>query len=206
MNTNRGRREWSRRPMVGADSLDPPLTARRSGTARWCNCVLIGIGGGSGGSVAVRVGCVRLAAVGAAVLSGAAADPDRGDGLEPLGGADRGGRRRRPASPPFSADSSSSPSWSAIGLPAWWLGYLALLARPAPAPSPAARMVSGRPSGVLGRDHRRGRRDRRDADLGSDLEASAPALRSGLERMLNAPGARAIRPAGHRARRPSRAG
>ena len=43
-----------------------------------------------------------------------------------------------------------------IGLPAWWLGYLALLARPA-RHARRARMVSGRPSGVLGRDHRRGR-------------------------------------------------
>ena len=55
--------------------------------------VLIGIGAGAATALAVRVGRVRLGAFGAAVLSRAAADPDRGDGLEPLGGADRGGRR-----------------------------------------------------------------------------------------------------------------
>ena len=44
-----------------------------------------------------------------------------------------------------------------IGLPAWWLGYLALLARPATRRPRRARMVSGRPSGVLGRDPRRAR-------------------------------------------------
>ena len=49
-----------------------------------------------------------------------------------------------------------------IGLPAWWLGYLALLARPTGAAGAERhRMVSGRPSGGVGRDPRRADRDRR---------------------------------------------
>ena len=46
-----------------------------------------------GDSVAVRLGRVRLADLRPAVLSRAAADPDRGAGLEPLGGAGRRGVR-----------------------------------------------------------------------------------------------------------------
>jgi hypothetical protein len=74
-----------------------------------------------------------------------------------------------------------------IGLPAWWLGYLALLARPTSDPSPvlewypaghlvfwaaiigAAMVIAGLVS------------------LGSDLDNVRHALRVGLERMLNAP-------------------
>ena len=93
--------------------------------------ISIGIGRGRGGGAAVRVGRVRLAAVGPAVLSRAAADPDRGARLEPLGGADRGGLRRRRPGRRRSALLLHRRSCSAIGLPAWWLGYLALLARPA---------------------------------------------------------------------------
>ena len=70
---------------------------------------------GRGGGVAVRIGRVRLAAVGAAVLSRAAADPDRGARLEPLGGADRGGFRLGRPRRRVRRLSSSSPSWSASG-------------------------------------------------------------------------------------------
>ena len=75
-----------------------------------------------------------------------------------------------------------------IGLPAWWLGYLALLARPATAATPdglewypvghlvfwaaiiGAMIVI---AGIL--------------TLGSDLDAFRSSLRSGLERMLKTP-------------------
>jgi hypothetical protein len=72
-----------------------------------------------------------------------------------------------------------------IGLPAWWLGYLALLARPVTEPSPAlewypaghlvfwAAIIAGAVviAGLL--------------SLGGDLDSIRNVLRSGLERMLN---------------------
>ena len=72
-----------------------------------------------------------------------------------------------------------------VGLPAWWLGYLALLARPMTDPSPAlewypaghlvfwAAVISGAIviAGLL--------------SLGGDLDSVRNALRAGLERMLN---------------------
>ena len=42
-----------------------------------------------------------------------------------------------------------------VGLPAWWLGYLALLGRPVADGGRCARMVSGRTPRALGRDRRR---------------------------------------------------
>jgi hypothetical protein len=72
-----------------------------------------------------------------------------------------------------------------IGLPAWWLGYLALLARPVAGPSPSlewypagylvfwAAIIAGAIviAGLL--------------SLGGDLDSIRNTLRSGLERMLN---------------------
>src|SRR5258708_30674165 len=75
-----------------------------------------------------------------------------------------------------------------IGLPAWWLGYLALLARPATGATPdglewypVGHLVFWAPivgaaiviAGML--------------TLGSDLDAFRSSLRSGLERMLKIP-------------------
>ena len=72
-----------------------------------------------------------------------------------------------------------------IGLPAWWLGYLALLARPVAGPSPAvewypaghlvfwAAIIGGAIviAGLL--------------TLGGDLDTVRNSLRGGIERMLN---------------------
>ena len=130
--------------------------------------VLIGIGAGAAAALlfaSVTSGSwlsVR------AVLSRAAADHDRGHRLEPLGGADRarsvGGARARA---PCSAGCSSSRFLPAPALPAWWLGYLAMLARPAGngAQRAARRMVSARPAGALGGDPRRAGRARRHSEF-----------------------------------------
>jgi hypothetical protein len=93
-----------------------------------------------------------------------------------------------------------------VGLPAWWLGYLALLARPAAGPSPAlewypaghlvfwAAIISGAIviAGLL--------------SLGGDLDNIRSALRGGLERMLNMQGRQPDSPAvpGPLASEPSR--
>jgi hypothetical protein len=73
-----------------------------------------------------------------------------------------------------------------IGLPAWWLGYLALLARPAATAAPGAlewypaghlvfwAAVIGAAIVIAGM-----------LTLGSDLDNFRASLRSGLERMLN---------------------
>ena len=71
-----------------------------------------------------------------------------------------------------------------IGLPAWWLGYLALLARPAATPGglewyPVGHLVFwaaiiGAAIVIAG-----------IVTLGSDLDSFRASLRSGLERMLN---------------------
>jgi hypothetical protein len=83
-----------------------------------------------------------------------------------------------------------------VGLPAWWLGYLALLARPAATPSadglewyPVGHLVSWAAiisaliviAAML--------------SLGSDQESFRAALRSGLERMLNVQGRGPLGPA-----------
>ena len=61
-----------------------------------------------------------------------------------------------------------------IGLPAWWIGYLALLARPAPGAEPADdRVVSGRPHRRVDRDRGRVRRDRLDVALRPRRRADA---------------------------------
>ena len=55
------------------------------------------------------------------------------------------------------------------GIPAWWLGYLAMLARPLAASgnghAAAARMVPARPHRDVGRDPRRDGRDRRHSEF-----------------------------------------
>ena len=77
-----------------------------------------------------------------------------------------------------------------IGLPAWWLGYLALLARPAggavtaQAP-PSARMVSARPSGVLGRRPRRAVVSPPCSISASTPRASAISCAQSVERALS---------------------
>ncbi len=74
----------------------------------------------------------------AAVLSRTAADPDRRDGLEPprrpARRAARGDRPRR-----SSLGFISLAFLFGVGLPAWWLGYLALLGRPVAANGSPAR-------------------------------------------------------------------
>jgi len=73
-----------------------------------------------------------------------------------------------------------------IGLPAWWLGYLALLARPAAVPGvmewyPVGHLVFW--AAILGAAIVIAAM----LTLGSDLDSFRAALRSGLERMLIAP-------------------
>jgi hypothetical protein len=72
-----------------------------------------------------------------------------------------------------------------IGLPAWWLGYLALLARPTSGPSPVLEWY---PAGhlvfwaaIIGAAIVIAAM----LSLGSDLDGVRNSLRSGLERMLN---------------------
>jgi Predicted membrane protein (DUF2232) len=73
-----------------------------------------------------------------------------------------------------------------VGLPAWWLGYLALLARPAPAGVagglewyPVGHLVFW--AAILGAAVVLAAM----LTIGSDLDAMRAGLRSGLERMLN---------------------
>ena len=195
-------REWSRGPMVGTDcrsvsnrsdgagQLDGAIVPHRHRRRR-------------GDGAAVRVGRVRLAAVGAAVLSRAAADPDRGARLEPLGGADRGDRRRGRALPPCSARSSSSPSCSASAC--------------RPGGSAISRCWRGRPTSA-----RRGSNGIRSAiwcsgprssarsiviaamlNFGTDEETFRASLRSGLERMLRFRGSAVGRSPGRARPRPA---
>ena len=93
--------------------------------------VLVGIGAGAAAALLfASVASGSLLAV-VPVLSRAAADPDRGARLEPSG---------RPVARAVCAAIGARAGVSAaiffvaflvgVGLPAWWLGYLALLARP----------------------------------------------------------------------------
>jgi len=75
-----------------------------------------------------------------------------------------------------------------IGLPAWWLGYLALLARAGRGRAGRARMVSGRPPCGLGCDPRHAGGDRRILHFGTDEDSFRGSLRSFLERMFRAAG------------------
>jgi len=75
-----------------------------------------------------------------------------------------------------------------IGLPAWWLGYLALLARPAAGPTPVLEWY---PAGhlvfwaaIIGAAVVIAAM----LSLGSDLDSVRNSLRSGIERMLNLQG------------------
>ena len=118
--------------MVGTD-IDPSLTAEEAGQLAMMQIVLIGLGAGAAAALLFASVASGSICCDAAVLSRAAADPDRRARLEPLGRADRGGHRRRRPCAPGLACISSPHSCSGSALPAWWLGYLALLARPAPA-------------------------------------------------------------------------
>ena len=79
-----------RRPMVGTD-CDPPLTADEAGQLAMMQIVLIGLGAGAAAALLFASVASGSLAVDLAVLSRAAADPDRGARLEPLGRADRRG-------------------------------------------------------------------------------------------------------------------
>ena len=158
----RGRPPCGSRSMVGADS-DPSLTADEAGQlAMMLQIVTHRVWRGRGLSAAVRVGRVRLAPGDASVLSRPAADPDRGAGLEPLGGTAR-------------SLTAAAALGATLGL--YLLrrlpdrrrtaGVVARLSRAARAPGRRqriddARMVSGRPPGAVGGDHRRRAGDRRD--------------------------------------------
>ena len=88
--------------------------------------LLIGIGAGAASALLFAVGRLRLAVLDLPVLSRAAADPDRGDRLEPLGRAGRGVFAAAGLAFVFGIFFFVA-FLIGVGLPAWWLGYLALL-------------------------------------------------------------------------------
>ena len=91
--------------------------------------VLVGLGSWRGGGAPVCFRRLGIACGGLPVLSRAAADHDRRARLEPPGRADRGGLGHRGRSRILSGVFLIAVPVIAFG--AWWLGYLALLARPA---------------------------------------------------------------------------
>ena len=118
----------SRLSSDGWDGLDPSLTAEEAGQLDDADRP-DRIRRGRGGGAAVCFGRLRIACGGLSVLSRAAADPDRRAGLEPHGRADRGGVGHRVGRNPLRRLLHRCARDRVR--PAWWLGYLALLARPA---------------------------------------------------------------------------
>src|SRR3954471_13006141 len=119
-----------RRPMVGAD-IDPPLTApRRSGTAGMTQIVLIGIGAGA--AAALLFASLASGSVFALVLFYLAPLPIliAGIGWNFVAGLIATVVASFCLALALNFYSGLT-FLVGIGLPAWWFGYLALLARPA---------------------------------------------------------------------------
>ena len=147
--------------------------------------VLVGLGAGAASALAVRVGRIRFAAVGPAVLSGAAADPDR------RASAGATGPRWSQPSPPRSGLRPLSAAVFPVRIPdrcrSCRPGGSAISpcsrARPMTAREQSRRMVSGRPAGAVVRRHRRRHGDCRHPEFRARRRAiprrAAPRLRTG---------------------------
>ena len=146
--------------------------------------ILIGIGAGVATALLFASVASGAASLHLPVLSRAAPDPDRGARLEPLGGAGRGGDRGgRPRHVPQPVLLHHIPV--GIGLPAWWLGYLALLGARPDAPGgmewyPVGRIVVW--AAILGA----GVVIAAIPNFGLDEESFRSGLRNVFERMLRA--------------------